>query len=440
MNLNVLDFGAVGDGKTLNTKALQAAIDACHSSGGGRVTVPAGCFVTGTIWLKSNVELYLQHNAVLKGSENLDDYNDEDAYPQNFHSLSECWCGKHLIIALEQENVSINGEGAIEGVAYAVFRGPLRGKSNYGWEYGYYTIADGDPLRPGQMVCFIECRHVRVSGITLRDSSCWNLWFHGCDFVKVSGLTILGNKRHCNNDGIDIDACSYVTVSDCLIQTGDDAIAIRCDTDHLSPSKRQKKCEYITVSNCVLSSSSCSIRFGVGRGELHHVSVSDLVIPHSGEGFTFMTGYHGRGCVNIHDVLISNVTANDVGVPLYIRADEAAVERITVDNFHSDCKCCVKILSEIGSVRRLTLHNVELYDREGNLRFPERAAEERKQAILNFKGASDVILDGVTVFARDSYFEDRSLVLHCEDTNISHCRLLLRHRGQTREVSPETGI
>ena len=112
MNTNILDFGAMGDGVTPCTGKIQAAIDACAASGGGRVTVPAGTYLTGTLWLRSHVELHLGHGSVLKGSTELDDYNALDAYEQNFSCQNpEEWVGKHLVLAVECEDVALTGSG-----------------------------------------------------------------------------------------------------------------------------------------------------------------------------------------------------------------------------------------------------------------------------------------------------------------------------------------
>ena len=105
MNTNILDFGAISDGIALNTKAIQNAINKCAESGGGRVTVPAGVYKTGTIWLKSHVELHLEAGAEFLASDNLDDYNSTDAYEQNYDCLQEGGVGKHLIIAHEIEDI-----------------------------------------------------------------------------------------------------------------------------------------------------------------------------------------------------------------------------------------------------------------------------------------------------------------------------------------------
>ena len=183
MNTNILDFGAKPDGKTLCTKEIQAAIDACASSGGGRVTVPAGNYVSGTIWLKSNVELHLEHNSVIRGSDDLDDYNAEDAYSQNFSSRNnEKWLGKHLVVAHECENVAITGGGTLDGNA-EVFLGDVKPYSAYCWRDGLRTAKDLVICRPGQLVCFIECKNVRVENITLTNQPCWGCFLHGCERV-----------------------------------------------------------------------------------------------------------------------------------------------------------------------------------------------------------------------------------------------------------------
>ena len=141
MNANILDYGAIGDGKTLSTSALQSAIDACAASGGGRVTVPAGRYKIGTIWLRSRVELHLEMGAELFASENYDDYNATEAYEQNFDGFSEGWTGKHLIIAHEVEDCAITGFGTVNGNLPAfVYRVDSAADKVYGWSHGRSEI------------------------------------------------------------------------------------------------------------------------------------------------------------------------------------------------------------------------------------------------------------------------------------------------------------
>lgn len=173
--------------------------------------------------------------------------------------------------------------------------------------------------RPDQMICFIECRHVGVSGITLKNSSSRNLFLHGSEYVKINGIKVLNEKTHANSDGIDIDCCRYVTVSDCIIDTGDDCIAIRGDSNRL---KSEKRCEYVAVSNCVLSNSTCAVRIGVGTGEIHHINISGLILARTGEGITLQTDFHGNGNTHITDINITDVIGDEVGSPIQMFAVE----------------------------------------------------------------------------------------------------------------------
>ncbi len=124
MTYDIIDFGATGDGLTKNTSTIQAAIDQCHHDGGGQVVVPPGVFVTGSIFLRDNVELHLLSGAEIKGSPDLADYNADDCFAQNQVFTTEQVTGAHLIMAIEATNVAITGRGRINGKAkvYLHFR------------------------------------------------------------------------------------------------------------------------------------------------------------------------------------------------------------------------------------------------------------------------------------------------------------------------------
>ena len=175
MNANVLDFGAIPGGEALCTSAIQGAIDACAASGGGRVVVPAGKYKIGSIWLRSRVELHLEMGAELIASENYDDYNKTEDYEQNFDVLAEGWVGKHLIIAHEIENCAITGLGTVNGNLHAfVYRVDSACDKVYGWCHGRSELRNKEKMRPGQLVCFIESKHIKVLDITIKDSPCWS--------------------------------------------------------------------------------------------------------------------------------------------------------------------------------------------------------------------------------------------------------------------------
>ena len=193
---NIIDYGALSDGKTLATSAIQAAIDDCYKNGGGRVVIPSGNFYSGSLFLKDNVELHLEHGATLTASESMDDYNADDAYVQNYGFAPEQWRAKHLIMAVECKNVAITGSGVIDGNGDS-FRAEPKINQNYpySWRFGMAHVKDINVMRPGQLICFIESRDVLVDGITLRNTSCWCIFIHGCEFVRVSRITVLNKKN-----------------------------------------------------------------------------------------------------------------------------------------------------------------------------------------------------------------------------------------------------
>lgn len=405
---NVLDYGAVADGKTLNSVAIQNAIDECAKNGGGKVVIPAGEFYCGTIWLKDNVELHLESGATLIASTNLDDYNDSDAYPQNWDGLSEHWLGKHLIIAHEVKNASITGHGVINGngdTYYGRVDKNLPWQSGYVYKDGFARTKDLKPSRPGQMVCFIECEEVKVTDVAIKNSPCWCWFFHGCENVQIRGIKVYNPSIFPNSDGIDIDCCRFVTVSDCILLTGDDAIAVRCSSKRL---KNYKPCEFVTISNCVLSSSACGIRIGVGKGEIKNLRISGIVMKSAGYGIWLRTRY-GANCEGkIENVHISDVLATDVGLPLTIESDAGFAKNVKFSNMRFECLAGSKIVEmEGGEVSDITLKDIELVvQKEEGVEFTENKINRRGEYVLAVKNAKNVTLDGVRVIADDGTMAD----------------------------------
>jgi polygalacturonase len=233
---SIMDHGANGDGEFLNTAAIQSAIDQCNEEGGGTVYVPAGRFRTGTIILKSHVSLYLEAGAIILGSTELIDY--PEIYPA-FRSYTDVnYVDKSLIYAEKAENISIGGRGYIDGQGEEdVF--DLPGRENY-------------KKRP-YMVRMIECRNVRISGISLINSPMWVQHYLACEDLVIDGISVKSLVNQ-NNDGIDIDCCSRVRISNCDINSGDDAIVIKATAP--------KDCEQITISNCILRSLCNAFKLG----------------------------------------------------------------------------------------------------------------------------------------------------------------------------------
>jgi len=309
----ITDYGAIGDGITVNTVHIQQAIDKCSENGGGTVYIPAGVFISGTIELKSNVNLYLETGAVIKGSPNLNDYK---PYQSMFYGASHFG----IIHAHKAQNVSITGQGIIDGND-AVFFDWTKAKK-IEWGGTQYTrqkenfrkvtegIGDGpvEPKdRPRQMVIFSECRNVLVRDVQLLHAPFWTLHFADCDGVICTGLKIGGSLETPNSDGIDITSCNNVIISDCDIRTGDDAIAITGYAYHYELpgySNLRHASANITVSNCLLQSRSSGIRIGFeDQNTVRNIQISNIIITNSNRGI----GIFVRDSGSIENVNISNV-------------------------------------------------------------------------------------------------------------------------------------
>ena len=292
---SIKTYGAVSDGKTVATKAVQQAIDACNRGGGGTVDVPAGTYLVGTLFLKSNVDLHLNPGAVLKGSPNLADYfaYTMPVYGKNYYGI---------IYADHAENVSLTGAGTIDGnnpVFYdftqakkidTVSTRYTRQKNNYRKVLDG-GLGDGPVVpkdRPRQMVIFTQCQHVLVSQVSLLNSPFWTMHFADCDAVNVDGIRLWSGLLVPNADGIDVSSCTNVTIENSDIRTGDDALAIVGYDHHFEIpgfSGLRHVSENITVSNCNLQSYSSGIRIGfLDQNTVRNVTVSNCHITNSTRG------------------------------------------------------------------------------------------------------------------------------------------------------------
>lgn len=313
-SVDIQQYGAVADAKTVNTGAIQKAIDACHAAGGGRVLCGPGTFITGSLVLRSHVELHLMAGCRLVGSSSVDDYDDLVAAGFRSERAPER-TSKSLVRAVNAEHVAITGLGEINGSGLAFFNTEDMG----GRFFRKPSIA-----RP-RTVMFYQCRDVRLAGISLIDSPCWTVWLMKCERVSIHGMRVLGDQRMINNDGINLDACRDVVVSDCIIRTADDCIALRAISGvYDTPAV----CENVTISNCTLDSWCSGIRVGCpGDGVIRACTFSNIVIKSASNGIVIdnLKRYlpaDSEGSADIHDLVFSQVIIDCDAIPLRVSAEE----------------------------------------------------------------------------------------------------------------------
>ncbi|MGC8638589.1 MAG: glycoside hydrolase family 28 protein [Isosphaeraceae bacterium] len=280
--LDVRTLGALGDGRSNDTAAIQRAIDTCARQGGGVVVVDRGTFLTGTLVLRSHVELHLTSTAVLKGVGDLAQYK---ADPQVVYKL----LNRSLIYAQGCEQIALTGQGTIDG----------QGKA--------FPATDKDS-RP-VLIRFRDCHDVRLEGFLVKNSPSFGIHPIHCRQLRVEGLRI-DSRVQPNSDGIDIDGCQDVFISNCNISSGDDSIALKTI-------ERGQPCRDIVVTNCVLSSACAAIRVGPDAvTNIERVCVSNCVIRDTGmNGVKIQESF---GSV-MRDMVFSNLVMDNVTGPISIR-------------------------------------------------------------------------------------------------------------------------
>lgn len=314
---NILEFGAKPDGKTLNTNAIQRAIDDVSQKGGGTVLVPAGIFLTGLIELKSRVTLSLAERSTLLGSTSMDDYK--------FDSSSSAHNGpnpRHLIFAMNADDVAISGTGTIDGQGPSFWEPSDKAPPAEEWAgVASHDLTPKKGGRPSPLLLFANCRRLTVQDLHIQNSPGWTLHTINCDNVDIHGISIKNPVNGPNTDGIDITGSQNVTISNCSIETGDDAICLKSQNP-FGPEPRLVK--NVTVSNCHLS--TCCNGFKIGtetEGGFENITFSDSVI------FNNDVPYKQRVIAGvaleivdggwIDGVIVKNIQMQRARTPIFIR-------------------------------------------------------------------------------------------------------------------------
>jgi polygalacturonase len=348
--LDVRDFGARGDGVAKDTAAIQKAIDTAEHRGGGTVEVPPGRYLSGTIHLKSNVTLYLNPGATILASP---DNSDFDPYEQlSFKSVSDnetTYFHYGLVTAENVHDIAIVGKGTIDG--------------NRTKRGGPKTIA------------IKLCEHVTIRGITVQNSPNYSISFWGCDYVDVDGVTVLNGYA----DGIDPDACRYVRIANCHIESWDDAICPKA-----SPSMgmdQRRNVEHLVVTNCITRTNCSNFKFGTESSwDLQDVAISNITMlprdkgrpPVSGISLEAVDGAH------INGVVISNISMAGATTPIFVRLGNrgrgmappspGSVENISLNNIIARGATMTSSVTGVPGAkpRRISFSNVMITMEGGN--------------------------------------------------------------------------
>lgn len=285
---NVMDYGAKADSCTINTIAFSKAIDAAYCNGGGRVVVPPGVYVTGTIELKSNIVLEIQEGAKIVGSSNYGDYSKHLRPIFISYKKNPVLEMMHLIVVKNCENVTICGGGTIHGNGDAF------------WEPSG-EMPSWIHAKKGRVSNLIEIQYskkIKVKDLFLTMSPEWTLHAVESSHVEISGVRIDNGLYGPNNDGIDITSCKDVVISNCDIITCDDAICFKA-------SEKGGSCERAVVTNCLIQTSCAALK--VGSNLVYHpirdICFSNCVITTSSRAIGL---YSTRGSV-VENISFSNI-------------------------------------------------------------------------------------------------------------------------------------
>jgi polygalacturonase len=312
---NIQDFGAAPNIEVLQTNAIQAAIDACHNTGGGIVTVPPGSYHISTIYLRSNVSLHLENDAVLVGSHNLTDYPEiSDLFIDAVGHVR----GKCLIYGRDLINSSITGNGTIDGNGSA------------------FKIDESNrPL----LVRYVNCHNISLSDIYLRNSAAWVVHLFRSENIQIHRVTI-NSHVNSNNDGVDIDSCKSVQISNCSIDTSDDAICIKSTDSNI--------CEDIKVTHCNLKSIWGALKIGTETfGDIRNITFSNITIRDTFGGGLKIISMDGS---RVENIIVDTITMENVSGPIFLRLGSR------LRTYYKN-----QVARKPGTLKNITISNIDIH-------------------------------------------------------------------------------
>jgi hypothetical protein len=291
----ITSYGAIDDGITNNAISIQKAIDEASKNGGGKVVVPRGNFATGVIFIKSGVDFHIEQGGRLLGSVIRNDYDNPIALA--------------LIVAKDQNNISITGKGIIDGQAPELMENIFKmlqdgTLSDPQWEFKRPT----ESCRP-HLIRFINCRHVNITDVSVKNSSCWVQIYDRCTDLVINNIKV-ESTSYWNNDGIDISDCKNVKVTNCFINSGDDGICLKSEFPG-------ECCDSVYIADCTIRSSANAFKMGTAsKGGFKNVIVRNLTIYDTYRSAIAIECVDGGTVENIN---IEKITAKNTGNAIFLR-------------------------------------------------------------------------------------------------------------------------
>ncbi|UCC97560.1 MAG: glycoside hydrolase family 28 protein [Phycisphaerales bacterium] len=304
---DVTDHGAVGDGKARCTEAIQKAIDACHAAGGGMVYLPAGRYLSGALFLKSNVTLHISEGATLLASTGFDDF---PPFKPGWRIQSDDTQRSSLITGVDIENIAVTGRGTLNGQGKPWWDALREDKNS----------KDGQPKiltygRP-RVINFYRCRDILIEGVTIVDSPSWTVHPVGCENLVVNGISIINPESGPNTDGVNPESCRNVQIANCFIDTGDDCITLKSGEDEEGRLKARPT-ENVTITNCVMYKGHGAVVIGSEMsGGIRNVTASNIVCVGTDRAVRIKST-RGRGGV-VENIRFANFVVDNVKEPIYI--------------------------------------------------------------------------------------------------------------------------
>jgi polygalacturonase len=389
----ISDFGAVADTATVNTKAIQSAIDKCAAAGGGVVVVPKGTFVSGAIFLKQGVNLTVEKGGVLKGTTNIDDY---PTINTRWEGVEQPWTSA-FINADGVTSLVISGEGTIDGSGEEWLKNNL-------FRRGEPRPANAPPpaARRGRprLVGIQNSKHVRVAGLNLTNQAVWCLFFLYSEDVVAEDLKITAEHNIPSSDGIDIDSCKRVRVNRVFIDVNDDCISIKSgkDADGLRVNRPAEDIvienshfayghggvamgsetsggiRNVEVRNCVADSGNWApIRFKTQPsrgGVVENITYRDMKLHETKQAFEFNLEWRmvppiapaAKVLAIVRNVRIINVTGDVQSVGVIHGLAGSPIQGVHFEN----CKITAQKGFRLDHARNVDLSGLELEVKEGD--------------------------------------------------------------------------